>query len=144
MNKLDVAMRLLQLLNERKELDSKTVAHELNVSIRTAQRYLMELSAMPYVTNGRNHNSYTFDPTYQINKTIINFAGTSTDEQSKAEKTAILSMKKPICLVCGNNKSYFDNAFLTFDSRPTSNKYKIDKLIAIIERRLRYSRYSFP
>ena len=143
MNKLDVAIRLLQLLNERKELDSKTVAHELNVSLRTAQRYLMELSALPCVINGRNHNSYTLDPTYQLNKAIINFGITGPPGETSKEKISILSMKQPICLLCGNNRKYFNDVFWPFDSRPISNKYKIDELTLILKRRLRGSSSSF-
>ena len=49
MNKLDTALRLLRLLNERRCIDSRAVADELNVSMRTAQRYLLELSGLPCV-----------------------------------------------------------------------------------------------
>ncbi len=37
---MDWALRLLRLLNERKVLNSRIVAEEFDVNIRTAQRYL--------------------------------------------------------------------------------------------------------
>lgn len=144
MNKLDVALRLLQLLNERKELDTKTVAHELNVSLRTAQRYLMELSAMPCVINGRNSNTYALNPSYPLNKAIVNFDGTGSPDELQKKDTALASLKKSLCLTCGNNRRYFNQAFWSFDDRTVSNKYKIDKLISIITHRLKGDTRSFP
>jgi len=46
MNKLYTALSLIKLLNENKKIDSKKVSEELGVSIRTAQRYLLELSIL--------------------------------------------------------------------------------------------------
>ncbi len=48
MNKLEVAIKLLRLLNERKSITSKMIADEFNVSVRTAQRYIRELSVLPF------------------------------------------------------------------------------------------------
>ena len=46
---MDWALRLLRLLNERKVLNSRIVAEEFDVNIRTAQRYLLYLSDLPCV-----------------------------------------------------------------------------------------------
>jgi hypothetical protein len=142
MNKLDIAVRLLRLLNERKELDSRTVANELHVSIRTAQRYLMELSAMPCVTNGRNHNTYSLDASYELNKALL--GETSSQEEMTVERAPARPLDKSLCLICGNSRNYFNGTFWGPDNRPISNKHKIDRLTSIIERRLKSNHCSFP
>ena len=144
MNKLEVAIKLLRLLNERKELDSKTVADELNVSLRTAQRYLMELSAMPCVINGRTNNTYTLNEDYQIKKAIVTITKADAPEKLTIEKTSLTSLSKSLCLHCGNARNYFGDTFWIDDKRPISNKDKIDKLASIIKRRLKSNRCSFP
>jgi hypothetical protein len=144
MNKLDVAIKLLRLLNERKELDSKTVADELHVSLRTAQRYLMELSAMPCVINGRTNNTYTLNEDYQIKKAIVTIAKADVPEKLAIEKTSLTSQSKSLCLYCGNARNYFCGTFWTNDNRPVSNKDKIDKLASIIKHRLKSNTCSFP
>lgn len=142
MNKLDVAIKLLRLLNERKELDSRTVARELQVSIRTAQRYLMELSTMPCVTNGSNNNTYLLDPEYHLSQALLGEPG--SPEEKSVENIPPLRINKPVCLMCGKTGNIFDCALWGCDYRPTSNKHKIDRLTAIIERRLKIKRGSFP
>ena len=144
MNKLDVAIKLLRLLNERKELDSKTVADEMNVSLRTAQRYLMELSTMPCVINGRTNNTYTLNDDYQIKKAITHIAMGDGPEELPEDKASFTSLGKPLCLYCGNARNYFSETFWPNDNRPVSNKDKIDKLASIIKRRLKSNRCSFP
>ena len=59
MNKLYIALALLKMLSERNEINSKYVANELNISIRTAQRYLLELSILPFVTHNPERKSYS-------------------------------------------------------------------------------------
>ena len=71
MNKLNVALNLLKLLNERKEIDSTLVASELNVSIRTAQRYLCDLSSMPCVSYDEESHKYSLMAEYHIKKALL-------------------------------------------------------------------------
>ena len=61
MSKLDVAIRLLQILNERKSINSRIIAEEFDVSLRTAQRYIKELSSLPCFVNHENGSSYEFE-----------------------------------------------------------------------------------
>jgi hypothetical protein len=106
MNKLDVALKLLQLLNERKTVDSKTVAHELNVSIRTAQRYLVELSILPCVTTKQNEHSYTLNPDYRLNGALSNGTPPSATARLSKEKGAQPEgIPGALCLLCGSSRT---------------------------------------
>lgn len=49
MNKLYVALNLIRLLNENRTVTSAIVAEDMNISLRTAQRYLLEMSHLPGV-----------------------------------------------------------------------------------------------
>ena len=73
MNKLHVALRLIQLLNERKSITSRIVADEFNVSLRTAQRYLLELSSMPcvIVSEEGQDNHYALAPDYKLKDPLL-------------------------------------------------------------------------
>ena len=51
---MDWALRLLRLLNERKVLNSRMVAEEFDVNIRTAQRYLLYLFDVTCEVQKRN------------------------------------------------------------------------------------------
>lgn len=145
MNKLDVALRLLQLLNERKSIDSKTVAHELDVSLRTAQRYLMELSILPCVANDSNSHTYYLDSDYKLNGALIPC-------QSEG-KAAVQShpvrrhyLGRTTCMVCGYVRADSEDARRSVLSSHTnlSNISKIDKLASIISKRLKRGRCSYP
>jgi len=57
--RMDWALRLLRLLNERRALTSRIVADEFGVALRTARRHLLHLSGLPCViTDGKKH-TYT-------------------------------------------------------------------------------------
>ena len=56
---MDWALRLLRLLNERKVLNSRIVAEEFDVNIRTAQRYLLYLSDLPCVVVDEEQHTYS-------------------------------------------------------------------------------------
>jgi sulfur relay (sulfurtransferase) complex TusBCD TusD component (DsrE family) len=147
MNKLDVALKLLQLLNERKTIDSKIVAHELSVSLRTAQRYLMELSILPCVSNEHNNHTYSLNSDYLLNGALIHAHKSDNDSFLKPKYPQKQDLSKSICLVCGNNRGFSDsitNINILSNSINTSNINKIDKLAAIITKRLKNGRCSFP
>jgi len=71
MNKLYTALSLIKLLNENKRIDSKKVSEELGVSIRTAQRYLLELSILPGVINNEKDNTYSLIDSYSFEGTFL-------------------------------------------------------------------------
>lgn len=74
MNKLHIAIRLIQLLNENKRIDSKLVATRLEVSLRTAQRYLLDISAMPFVLYDEETFTYSLAGDYTLNDSLLNAA----------------------------------------------------------------------
>ena len=141
MNKLEVALKLLQLLNERKAVDSKTVAHEFNVSLRTAQRYLMELSMLPCVRG--NGHSYCLVPDYQLNQAIKR---PGNDTLKKIHLVNKLELDKHVCERCGKSRGFLDMVDLNHFSpvRNVSNLVKVDRLTALITKRLLARRCSFP
>jgi predicted DNA-binding transcriptional regulator YafY len=62
MNKLYVALNLIRLLNENRYVTSNIVADEFGVSVRTAQRYLNEMTYLPGVCcDEENHRWYLTD-----------------------------------------------------------------------------------
>jgi len=69
---MDWALRLLRLLNEKKVLTSRVVAEEFNVTIRTAQRYLLYLSDLPCVVTDETRHTYTLTSDYLIDDKILN------------------------------------------------------------------------
>ena len=69
---MDWALRLLRLLNERKTLTSRIVADEFGVTIRTAQRYLLYLSALPCVIADEGKHTYTLTSDYVVSDKILN------------------------------------------------------------------------
>lgn len=69
---MDWALRLLRLLNERKVLTSRIVAEEFDVNIRTAQRYLLYLSALPCVVADEKKHTYSLTSDYVISDKILN------------------------------------------------------------------------
>ncbi|HJV66319.1 MAG TPA: hypothetical protein VJ550_11340 [Geomonas sp.] len=142
MNKLDVALKLLQLLNERKTIDSKIVAQELGVSLRTAQRYLVELSILPCVAGKQNDHTYSLNPDYALNGALKT---RTPDKQSIQPLVAHqkMNLRKTICLMCGEIRG--SNRTIPLASgKEISNVARIDKLAAIISRRLKGRRCSFP
>ena len=104
MNKLYVALKLLMLLNERKSIWSGMVADELNVSLRTAQRYLNELSGLPCViVSDGNERKYSLSPEYRLNSALfaVNAAAASPGRGEEYGK-GTLSLRSIVCKVCGN------------------------------------------
>ncbi len=69
---MDWALRLLRLLNEKKVLTSRIVAEEFEVSIRTAQRYLLYLGDLPCVVVDEEKHTYSLTSDYVINDKILN------------------------------------------------------------------------
>jgi len=69
---MDWALRLLRLLNERKTLTSRIVAEEFGVTIRTAQRYLLYLSALPCVIADEEKHTYSLTSDYVVSDKILN------------------------------------------------------------------------
>lgn len=69
---MDWALRLLRLLNERKVLNSRIVADEFEVNIRTAQRYLFFLATLPCVVVDEETHTYSLISDYVINEKILN------------------------------------------------------------------------
>lgn len=146
MNKLDVALKLLQLLNERKTIDSKTVAHELDVSLRTAQRYLIELSILPCVATDSSRHSYYLNPDYKLNGALQS----CQSDHSSTAKTVPAKRHyagRMVCLACGCIRADSDRlseATPLSSHAKASNISKIDKLAFIISRRLKKGRCSYP
>jgi len=143
MNKLDVAIRLLQLLNERKSVNSRIVADELQVSLRTAQRYLLELSVMPCVVNLDNNHTYSLNPNYKINEVLLNGNGhNQTDLQANSMQGG--NTKQIMCIVCGEIiKAGNRMPRSCYGGIACSNNYAIDKLVSIIKKKLEGKRYGF-
>jgi predicted DNA-binding transcriptional regulator YafY len=103
MNKLEIALKLLRLLNERRCVDSRIVADELEVSLRTAQRYLLELSGLPCVSTDEKTHTYCLNSEYPLKEALrkdVNPEDLHLAIQKGVQ--AALALKEITCTVCGN------------------------------------------
>ena len=71
MDKLYTALNLIKLLNENKKINSSFVAEKLEVSKRTAQRYLQELSSLPGVIYDEKDYSYSLVDSYKFEDAFL-------------------------------------------------------------------------
>ena len=103
MNKLDTALRLLKLLNERKVIDSRIVAEELHVSLRTAQRYLLDLSIMPCVIADEKNHTYQLTDDYALNKSLNGELEREQNRNAGALNARTVRPSDLLCLLCNAN-----------------------------------------
>lgn len=143
MNKLDVAIRLLQLLNERKNVNSKIVAEELNVSLRTAQRYLLELSVLPCVVNLNNNHTYSLDPTYKLSEALLSGNGKNHLELQEFDKS-VGNINQMTCLMCGQKRNVTSTMLGLRSGNVFLSNNAIDKLVSIIRKKLGQKKCGLP
>lgn len=144
MNKLDVAIRLLQLLNDRKSVNSKIIADELNVSLRTAQRYLLELSILPCVVNVDNNHTYSLDSNYKLSEALLNGNRTNHTEVHTVS-SKVTSTNQMVCLVCGQKRKLNTTApWACSGNNIFLSNQAIDRLATIIKKKLEGNRGKFP
>jgi hypothetical protein len=147
MNKLDVALKLLQLLNERQTVDSKLVSEELHVSLRTAQRYLVELSILPCVISRHNDHTYCLNPEYELKGSLKSAdAVNERPDPGAAKPFRKYTLSKTACVLCGSERGRFDKlgGINALAHGGASNVTKIDRLAALIAKRLKSGKCSFP
>jgi predicted DNA-binding transcriptional regulator YafY len=147
MNKLDIALKLLRLLNERKALDSRIVATELNVSLRTAQRYLLELSGLPCVIADEKEHIYALNPDYHLREALLHV---QTSEQSlqafRKDFHEPLKLKDAICTACDSSRRD-PHGLPSFPARICSNRdnrQTVNQLVNLIRKRLKEERRGYP
>ena len=147
MNKLDIALRLIRLLNERKALDSRIVATELNVSLRTAQRYLLELSGLPCVITYEKEHIYALSPDYHLKDALLH---DHTPEQSlqafQQDSREPLKLNDAICMACDRNRrdSHGLPSFPAGICNNRDNRQKVNQLVNLIRKRLKEERRGYP
>lgn len=140
MDKLNIALKLIQLLNERKSITSKIVAEELNVSIRTAQRYLAELSMLPCVMNLNNNHTYAINSEYKLSEAISNCGTIETNQDPIPEQSDIRTITSGTCLFCANTRAGILNAH-AFNN--PNNLALINRLVSIIEKKLKLKKCGY-
>lgn len=139
-DKLNIALKLIQLLNERKSINSKIVAEELHVSIRTAQRYLAELSMLPCVMNLNNNHTYTVNSEYKLSDVFSNGGTTQSRATKTSDHTGLTVIANGSCLLCSNvgtralNNRVFSAA---------SNLMLINRVAAMLEKRLKLKKRAY-
>lgn len=144
MNKLGVSLRLIQLLNERTCLDSKTVASALNVSIRTAQRYLLELSVLPCVIADERNFSYCMAPDYKIKEALLRTGEALNATEIKNTEARGIKVDEAVCLMCGNVRSNEKAKRLLQEVTGRDNRQAVRKLSSYMDRLAREKRCRFP
>ena len=147
MNKLDIALKLIRLLNERKALDSRIVATELNVSLRTAQRYLLELSSLPCVIADEKEHIYALNPDYHIRDALIHVHTSEPLLQAfQTGSPAALKLNDAVCMACDGSRrnSHGPPSFPARSCSNRDNRQKVNQLINLIRRRLKEERCGYP
>ncbi|MCM2358831.1 MAG: hypothetical protein NDI77_11830 [Geobacteraceae bacterium] len=146
LNKLEIALKLLQLLNERKSIDSKLVAERLHVSLRTAQRYLLELSNMPCVISDEKEFRYYLNKDYKLHDSLVNMLETDNSKQDlNRYVNKVVNLKYIFCFMCGNSKKYFFELPMPANTpKNNNNRLNVNKLVSIIRKRLAEKKCSFP
>jgi hypothetical protein len=147
MHKLDVALKLFRLLNERKSIDSRLVADELDVSLRTAQRYLLDLSAQPCVFVDEKEHTYALNPEYPLKNALRR----PPDPQPPGrdlhkEVKGAVSPNYVFCLTCGLARNCFPELSLMLHNSGVSKdaRQKFNQLVSLIRRKLKEGKCSFP
>lgn len=142
MNKLDIALKLIQLLNERNSINSKSVADLLNVSLRTAQRYLFELSKMPYVITDENEKDFKYylNSSYKFKK-ALGKTSYNNNKQKNHKYNSVINIKYILIFMCSNGKYSFE---LPLSAVRDGNKLQnFNKLVYIIKKRLTQLKCTF-
>ena len=133
MNKLEVAIKLLQIVNERKTINSRIIADELKVNIRTAQRYLRELSALPCIGNKDSNGDYELYHDYKIKDAVLNSSFCEIILNKLNSNIKLETSKELHCLVCGYSKGEIVQSLFIFDDNKTENGIKLNSLVSMIE-----------
>lgn len=139
MNKLDVALKLLRLLNERKTLDSRVVADELCVSLRTAQRYLLDLSSLPCVITDEKEHTYGLASDYSVKDALLKV---HQPENLRPEFQGVFKGMCAICPTVRNNSP--ELPCLSRNGVPRDNRQKINQLVSLIRRKLKEKKRGLP
>jgi hypothetical protein len=137
MNKLDVAIRLIQMLNERKFINSNIIAEEFDVSLRTAQRYIKELSTLPCFVSHENSNCYELVPNYKFKEALLHSNIFDIIRNKLRYNNCDCTGDEVFCLVCGAVKGKICEKLFVFDDADIDNKLKFDQIITIIRDILR-------
>lgn len=148
MSKLDVALKLFRLLNERTSIDSRAVADDLKVSLRTAQRYLLDLSGQPCVITDEKKRIYSLDPEYPLKNALFS---------QPVPKPPIRNLQQEVhqgasgqtyifCLMCGQTRNCFPEMSLMLKSAGVTRdaRHTFNRLVSLIRRKLKEGKCSFP
>ncbi len=144
MNKLETAVKLLQILNERKVINSKVISKELNVSLRTAQRYLRELAALPCVINGTNNTDYEICADYKLKEALLNSSLCELVANKLVANLEPSSMNEVFCLLCGGTRDKLAHSLFVFKSDSPDLTEKLNQLVSSIRDMLSSRQCTFP
>jgi predicted DNA-binding transcriptional regulator YafY len=133
MNKLEVAIKLLQIINERKVINSRIIADELNVNIRTAQRYLRDLSALPCIGTKNKNRDYELYPDYKFKEAVLNSSLCEIILNKLNKNYKLSATNEVFCLVCGYARDEILHSIFIFDDNDKNNKLKLKHLTSKIK-----------
>jgi hypothetical protein len=144
MNQLAVTIKLLQLLNDRKTINSKIISDELHVSLRTAQRYIQELSSLPCFVNQGNGSNYELYPDYKLKEALLNTSVCDILLKKLSNSHKASSVKGVSCLVCGMSRDTIAQQLFIFDDNEVDNVEQLDQLATTIKDLLKSNKCCFP
>ena len=146
MNKLNVALKLLRLLNERKSLDSRLVADELSVSLRTAQRYLLDLSSLPCVISDEREHTYCLASEYSIKDALLKaYPGETPLPEFVKNCPGAFVASEAVCAICRSTRSnLFGLPGFPNNGIPRDNRQRINRLASLIGRKLNEKKPGLP
>ena len=130
-DKLHVALKLIQLLHERRFINLRIVADELDVSIRTAQRYLNELARMPCVISQENSHTYALNPDYKLRSATVSH---EQNAMLRGNVPGMGEIKHSLCLLCNTENDFRRKEGIFEVSRNiVENNYRLQTLIKRIK-----------
>jgi len=136
MNKLEVAIKLIQLLNERTTISAKVIAGELGVSIRTAQRYIRELSNLPCLVHQHNSTVYEIYPDYKFKEALLHSSFCDII-QRKMQLDATTGIGDVFCLICSATRGKINHNLFVFDITTEDNAEKLQEIVTTIKEMLK-------
>ena len=133
MNKLHIAIKLIKLMNEKKTVTTKQVAEELEVSQRTAQRYMSDMSYLPGICYDTEACHWFLTEKYELSDSYLskeelhimsalfdyakNISGGSSGLIDKLKRKIITaSVNKPVVHILSESAVDFSSVSDTFEA----------------------------
>jgi hypothetical protein len=115
----------------------------LDVSVRTAQRYLRELSALPCVITHDDNNNYEICPDYKLKEALLNSSFCEIVLRKLNKSNNASTIDEVYCVVCSKTRDELSHSLLVFKDKDLDDSYQFEQLNAAVKDMLRLKKDSF-